>query len=48
MEDPLRLALKSRGMMNVDILAFSFCAVLTRSFTWGLLKELVALFVEVV
>lgn len=34
--------------MNVEILAFSFCAVRTRSFTWGLLRELAALFVEVV
>lgn len=39
---------KSRGMMNVDILAFSFCAMLIRSFTWGLRRELAALFVEVV
>lgn len=39
---------KSRAMMNVDILTFSFCAMLTRSFTWVLRRQLAALFVEVV
>lgn len=39
---------KNRGHDEVDILAFSFCAMLIRSFTWGLRRELAALFVVVV